>query len=158
MSITRSQVIALALNIGNDGNFGRLVSGSALWKKITKGKQLTRAEIITLVQETLTTEELIAVQEVWDTFGALQPEVMAQAKRLTGRTPDLVKPSPITLASADGQILNLRGGCYPIVYDRKVGTDGGRGKNNRPRACGRFRIFLRLPQWQKFRGVTTCPP
>lgn len=123
-SFTRSQVIAMALNMGNEGNFDRLVSGSALWKPATGGRKLTAAEMIQIVGETLTKEELEAVQEVWDTFAELQPEVMAQAKRLTGRTPELVPPRPISFRLADGTLVQLRGGYYPIVYDRLASRKG----------------------------------
>lgn len=123
-SFTRSQVIAMALNMGNDGNLDRLVSGSELWKPATGGRKLTREEMIQIVSQTLTREELEAVQEVWDTFAELQPEVMAQAKRLTGRTPELVPPRPISFRLADGAVVNLRGGYYPIVYDRLASRKG----------------------------------
>lgn len=123
-SFTRSQVIAMALNMGNDGNLDRLVSGSDLWKPATGGRKLTREEMIQIVSQTLTKEELEAVQEVWDTFSELQPEVMAQAKRLTGRTPELVPPRPISFRLADGTVVNLKGGYYPIVYDRLASRKG----------------------------------
>lgn len=123
-SFTRSQVIAMALNMGNDGNLDRLVSGSDLWKPATGGRKLTREEMIQIVSQTLTKEELEAVQEVWDTFSELQPEVMAQAKRLTGRTPELVPPRPISFRLADGTVVNLKGGYYPIVYDRLASVKG----------------------------------
>lgn len=123
-SFTRSQVIAMALNMGNDGNLDRLVSGSDLWKPATGGRKLTREEMIQIVSQTLTREELEAVQEVWDTFAELQPEVMAQAKRLTGRTPELVPPRPISFRLADGTVVNLKGGYYPIVYDRLASRKG----------------------------------
>ena len=123
-SFTRSQVIAMALNMGNDGNLDRLVSGSELWKPATGGRKLTREEMIQIVSQTLTKEELEAVQEVWDTFAELQPEIMAQAKRLTGRTPELVPPRPISFRLADGTVVNLKGGYYPIVYDRLASRKG----------------------------------
>lgn len=123
-SFTRSQVIAMALNMGNDGNLDRLVSGSELWKPATGGRKLTREEMIQIVSQTLTKEELEAVQEVWDTFAELQPEVMAQAKRLTGRTPELVPPRPISFRLADGTLVQLKGGYYPIVYDRLASVKG----------------------------------
>ena len=123
-SFTRSQVIAMALNMGNDGNLDRLVSGSNLWKPATGGRKLTREEMIQIVSRTLTKEELEAVQEVWDTFAELQPEVMAQAKHLTGRTPELVPPRPISFRLADGTLVQLKGGYYPIVYDRLASRKG----------------------------------
>lgn len=123
-SFTRSQVIAMALNMGNDGNLDRLVSGSELWKPATGGRKLTAAEMVQIVSQTLTKEELEAVQEVWDTFAELHPEVMAQAKRLTGRTPELVPPRPISFRLADGTVVNLKGGYYPIVYDRLASRKG----------------------------------
>ena len=123
-SFTRSQVIAMALNMGNEGNFERLVSGSDLWKGATGGRKLTAAEIFQIVEQTLTKEELEAVQEVWNVFAELQPEVMAQAKRLTGRTPELVPPRPVTFRLADGTVVNLKGGYYPIVYDRLASRNG----------------------------------
>lgn len=124
VSVTRGQVIAMALNMGNQGNAARLVGGSHLWKEITKGRELTEADVLTLISETLTKEELEAVQKVWDVFEDMRPRLHEQQKRLTGRTPKWVEPRPLIVRLPNGELVTLKGGYYPIMYDSRASDRG----------------------------------
>lgn len=124
VSVTRGQVIAMALNMGNQGNADRLVGGSHLWKEITKGRELTEADVLTLISETLTKEELEAVQKVWDVFEDMRPRLHEQQKRLTGRTPKWVEPRPLIVRLPNGELVTLKGGYYPIMYDSRASDRG----------------------------------
>ena len=105
-SLTREGRIAFALNCGNEGNRDRLLSGYGI-----------NVETMQAVLSTLTTQELNAVQEIWDFIASYRPAIEAKERRVTGRTPQWVDPSPLTVHAADGNTVVLRGGYYPIRYD-----------------------------------------
>lgn len=122
VALTKMQVIAIALNTGNEGNFARLLQNPS-----TLGlKELSTEQVLALLTEALTAQELQAVQEVWNVFESMRHETEAVAKRITGRAPLWVKETPRTIMSADGVEVTLRGGYYPIVYDRKASGEGAR--------------------------------
>lgn len=123
LSFTKQQIFVMALNMGNEGNIQRLVDNSNGWS-FMKGKKLTQADVLSLIQQTLTADELNRVQAVWDLFATLQKEVEAKEIRIRGRAPAWVTPQPITMASADGKVVQLKGGYYPIVYDRLASSRG----------------------------------
>jgi hypothetical protein len=98
--------LAIALNAGNEGNLQRLLDG--------EGWSLTQ---IKPVLETLTAAEWQAVQQVWDHFESYRPQIAAKERRVYGKEPTWVQPTPFNLRTADGVDMTLRGGYYPIKYD-----------------------------------------
>ena len=109
LSFTKQQIFVMALNMGNEGNIQRLVDNSNGWG-FMKGKKLTQADVLSLIQQTLTADELHRVQAAWDLFATLQKEVEAKKIRIRGRAPAWVTPQPITRASVDGKVVQLKGG------------------------------------------------
>lgn len=105
-SLNREARIALALNTGNQGNLQRLLGGEG-W---------TVAQIAPVLQS-LTAAEWRAVQAVWDHFESYRPQIGAKERRVYGREPAWVEPSPFTIKTADGEEITLAGGYYPIKYD-----------------------------------------
>ena len=111
--LTRQQLFAMALNMGNEGNLQRLLSG---------GFEMRRNLDINAVRAALsdlTADEWRAVQAVWDLFESMRPEVAELERRTTGTEPKWVEASPMTVRTSDGQEVELRGGYYPIGYDPK---------------------------------------
>lgn len=105
-AFTREGAMAIALNTGNAGNLQRLLDGEG-W---------TIAQITPILQS-LTAQELQAVQAVWDYFETYKPQIGAKEERIYGKPPEWVEPVPLTVKSADGEEVSLRGGYYPIKYD-----------------------------------------
>ncbi|CAN7501028.1 hypothetical protein LJR074_003474 [Acidovorax sp. LjRoot74] len=105
-SLNRESRIAIALNMGNEGNIQRLLGGEG-W---------TRAQIGPVLQS-LTAQEWQTVQAVWDHFESYRPQIAAKELRVYGKEPAWVEPSPLAITTQDGQTLTLRGGYYPIKYD-----------------------------------------
>ena len=105
-SFTRGQVLAISLNRGNEGNLQRLLDGEN-WS----------LEQMQPVFESLTKDEWLSVQGVWDFMDSFRPEIAAKERMLTGKEPDWVEAIPFTTRTADGQEVNLAGGYYPVVYD-----------------------------------------
>nr|DAW24149.1 MAG TPA: crystallin beta/gamma motif-containing protein [Caudoviricetes sp.] len=117
--LSQEQVRAIALNAGNKENLQRLIDGSesAPW---SAGKKWTKEQIFALIGEALSAEELAAVQKVWDVFNELWPQIAEKERRVYGRVPVRVEPQALTVTLADGQEVTLKGGYYPIQYDKKA--------------------------------------
>nr|DAU11265.1 MAG TPA: crystallin beta/gamma motif-containing protein [Caudoviricetes sp.] len=122
-SFTKQQIFVMALNMGNEGNIQRLIDNSDGYT-FMNGRKLTQADVMSLISQTLTADEIRRVQTVWDLFSEMQKEIEAKEIRKNGRAPTWVQPQPIAMASVDGQVVELKGGYYPIVYDRKASARG----------------------------------
>lgn len=107
ISLNRESRIALALNVGNEGNLQRLLGGEG-W---------TMQQIQPVLQS-LTAAEWQTVQNIWDYFESYRPEIAAKERRVYGKEPNWIEPKPFTITAADGQQMELTGGYYPIKYDR----------------------------------------
>jgi hypothetical protein len=106
ISLNREARIAIAMNVGNDGNRQRLLDGEG-WTM----------EQVQPVLESLTEAEWKAVQQVWDYIDTYRPLIAEKERRLYGKEPEWVKPTPFTTRTADGREVRLEGGYYPIKYD-----------------------------------------
>ena len=109
--LTRQQLFAMALNMGNEGNLQRLLSGGY------EGRRNLDIRDVRAALSDLTADEWHAVQAVWDLFESMRPEVAELERRTTGTEPKWVEASPMTVRTSDGQEVELRGGYYPIGYD-----------------------------------------
>ena len=107
--LTREQLFAVALNMGNAGNIQRLLDGEG-WRM----EDVQRA-----LSSTLTAQEWQAVQGVWDLLESYRPQIAALERRMTGVEPEWVEARPFKIMSADGVEAELRGGYYPAKYDRE---------------------------------------
>lgn len=101
-SLTRQQLISMALNVGNEGNSQRLADGYG-WNEQT---------MLTVLNRELSADEWTYVQSVWDAIEELWPEIEAMEKRVNGVAPEKVAARPV--ATPGG---TLRGGYFPAVYD-----------------------------------------
>jgi GGDEF domain-containing protein len=109
----RYELIALALNAGNESNLERLLIG----------RGITMDELMRALGM-LTREELDYVQTVWDAAESLWPLARALEERLSGMAPPKIDPRPLTVTLQDGTEAHLRGGYFPAVYDRRVDVKG----------------------------------
>ena len=103
MSLNKEERLGIALNLGNEGNMQRLLDGEG-WTK----QQLDP------VLDTLTKEDWDFVQNIWDYFESFRPAIAAKERRVYGREPEWVEPTPIQ--TKYGQ---YPGGYYPIKYDTR---------------------------------------
>ncbi|EHJ62178.1 hypothetical protein NSU_0775 [Novosphingobium pentaromativorans US6-1] len=103
MVLNRQQLVAMALNVGNEGNLQRLADGY----------RLNGGALVGYLDQTLTKEEWQFVQNVWDTFDSLWPESSAMEKRVNGVAQGKVRARKFD-TSTNGQ---MRGGYYPAVYN-----------------------------------------
>ena len=105
-SLSRAGRLAVALNWGNSTNRQRVMGGDN-W---------TEAQVEAILA-TLSTTELEFVNNVWAQLDSYWPEMKAKQERVNGVVEDKVEAEPFELTAADGTVVQMRGGYYPIKYD-----------------------------------------
>lgn len=105
-SFNKEARLAIALNMGNASNMQRLLGG--------EGWNLQQVKPIL---DTLSTADWRFVQSVWDYFESYRPEIGAKQRRVYGTEPAWIEPQQLSVQTADGDTLTLRGGYYPVKYD-----------------------------------------
>lgn len=100
-SYARSEVMAMALNLGNESNLDKMRRGEG-WDDATI-KRLT---------DNLNADEWQAVGDTLKLVNSLWPEIKALQKRLTGVEPVAVEPRTIQTPFGD-----IEGGYFPMIYD-----------------------------------------
>lgn len=108
--LTGENMIALALNMGNEANIQR----------VREGHGWTDAQI-TDVLGRLTRKDWEFVQGVWDYLESFREESFRLQEDITGLRPQAVEARPLTVTTADGETVTLRGGYYPIKYNSEKG-------------------------------------
>lgn len=103
-SMTRAQMVSVALNWGNEGNREALRRGY--------GWDYAQVEAIL---SNLTAQELDAVEATWRHIDSYWPQVSALQKELTGLVPEKVEAVPFAIGSRQ-----MRGGYYPLKYDGRL--------------------------------------
>lgn len=100
------RVIAIVLNMGNEGNLKALMNGYG-W---------SYENLITITSR-LSKEQLEAVQKTWDLLEELKPYIAKTYKELNGTDMSEVKAQSLTFATATGEQVTLKGGYYPLMFD-----------------------------------------
>ncbi len=102
LTVTRQRLVAMALNMGNEGNIQRLTDGYG-WNRDT---------VLAVLNRELTAYDWRFVQNIWDTIDTLWPEIAAMERRVNGVEPEKVEAVPVETSAG-----TLRGGYYPAIYD-----------------------------------------
>lgn len=113
-SLTRNEVIAVALNWGNEGNRQRLLSGRG-WTEAQARDVLS----------SLSSADFAAIQGILDHFETYRPLIAEKENRMYGKEPTWVEASPSVIVTSDGQV-NFRGGYYPIAYDSRGSVEASK--------------------------------
>lgn len=100
-SYSREERIGIALNMGNETNTERVLTG----------ERLSPAQLQEVL-DTLSKEETDFVQGVWDFIASYKPQMAEKERRLTGVEPQWVEPTPWVTKHG-----TYPGGYYPIAYD-----------------------------------------
>lgn len=127
--LTTQQAWTMLLNYGNEGNRQRLLA-TVDW--FTDGRFLPEgwdadpalnAEVdermSAVFAEYLDDELISAAERLWAVFEEMRKKTDTVAKAVTGRSPVWVRPRPFRVGERV-----LRGGYYPIVYDRRASFKG----------------------------------
>lgn len=117
--VRRSEMLAVALNMGNESNL----------KKLKKGMGWTDTQLAAIT-ENLDADDWAIAQAIWDTIDGLWPMVLEVAARTGIPRPDKVEP--VSFTNKHG---TFRGGYYPVVYDPSKSADAlARGLTTRAEA------------------------
>jgi hypothetical protein len=98
----KKEIIAMAMNVGNDSNF----------EKLSRGEGWNRQAIWGVLNRHMTKADWDFVQGSWDLIETLWPQIEAMEKRLSGVAPDKVRPTEVRTPFG-----TYRGGYYPAIYD-----------------------------------------
>ncbi len=115
-TISRENMLALALNMGNATNHQRLLES-----RLPNGKAITEENIAEILSH-MTEQDCAFVNAVWEYLESFREESFALEERMTGLRPQAVEARPFILSLADGRQVAMRGGYYPIAYDAGKGT------------------------------------
>lgn len=118
--VNRQQLLAAALNVGNEGNLQRLTDGYG-WNA---------SALLGVLNAELTAEEWHFVQGVWDTIETLWPLIEGVERRVNGVAPEKVEARDVVTPYG-----TLKGGYYPAIYDS---TRDYRAEENRGRESDLF--------------------
>ncbi len=103
-SLTKWGQLSVALNVGNAQNRDALIDSG----------QLTENEI-DAVLDGLEEKDWQFVQSVWDYLNEFWPEIAEAQKARTGVAPEKVEAVPVQTKFGE-----IRGGYYPLVYDKNA--------------------------------------
>lgn len=103
----REELIAAALNTGNEGNLKKLIEG---YKKTDPA--WSRESLMAVLDQHLSAPEWKFVQGVWDAIGKYGQQISDLQKRQTGVAPKMVEAQTVTTQHGE-----FKGGYYPVVYD-----------------------------------------
>lgn len=109
----RFELLMLGLHRGNESSIERL----------TLGRNITLDQVDAALG-TLTREELDWIQAVWDAAESLWPMARELEERDSGTAPPKLERAPFEVTLADGTVVQMRGGYFPAVYDRRVSQVG----------------------------------
>ena len=132
-SKTTIQIVFAAANMLNEGNEQRLVDGEqwgvpmpemADQDQQDQVYQQRRQNIINLIQNHLTADQVRIAQQLSDVFTDLKPRIAKESRETVGAEPKWIDPRPITFQMASGESVTLRGGYFPIDYDSFASSVG----------------------------------
>lgn len=102
MSLSKWQVITMALNWGNEGNRDAL----------TEGLGLLPSGVEAVLDKAMDERDWKFVQSVWSYLDGFYPEIAALERRMTGVEPERIEA--VTFSTRFGE---MKGGYYPLKYD-----------------------------------------
>lgn len=107
--MSKWDMIAVALNTGNEGNFQRLTDPNV--------RGSLTPDQVDVILNALDARDADFVQSVWDYIGSFRDDIAARERRTTGVEPAWVEAMPVDIAGK-----TLRGGYYPLKYDPRLST------------------------------------
>lgn len=108
-SFNRSEVIGIALNMGNEGNRQRVLSSEGWqWEQVVP------------VLQSLSSGDWAVIEKVWNYVGSYVPRFRALQQRFYGVEPRWLEVSGFDIVASDGKTVHVKGGFYPVVYEAKV--------------------------------------
>lgn len=135
-SADKHTLTKMLMNLGNEGNARVLCStvpagisvDSDLWIEPGYGVsrdeaiEQTKANLLEFLGKVLTKEDIRYAQAKIDIAGMYWDEMAAMEKRTKGFAPRKVEALPVEMMLADGETVVFRGGYFPLMRDRQMGS------------------------------------
>ena len=118
-TLSLSDVLSIAMNMGNEGNRSALFNGVRVDGKVA----FPEAEVDAALAK-LTERDWLFVQAVWDYLDSYWPALSAMEKERRGVAPEKVEKLAFVVQTADGKELTLSGGYYPLKYNYEHSARG----------------------------------
>lgn len=109
---SKENILCMALNYGNEINWLRLCKGLG----VEDGNYLR-----SFLDENMTKKDWLTVQALWDHIGKYWKDTVKVEQELNGVTLKGVEARGFWV-TVNGELLKLRGGYYPIVYNPEKST------------------------------------
>lgn len=118
MKMTRWNVMRMALNMGNESNFNKLITGIARAqiegaKPAPEHLDMVRGQIEDLVGQVMKAEDWRYVQHMWDLFESFRPDIEVLDRNTTGIPTKWIKPREVVTPHG-----TFRGGYLPLIEDK----------------------------------------
>jgi len=111
-SLSKGDVLSIALHMGNEGNKSALFNGIRIDDKVAYPEDQVMAALALL-----TANDWHFVQAVWDYLDSYWPALSAMERERRGIAPERVEHVPFTVEAADGITVNMKGGYMPLSYN-----------------------------------------
>ena len=121
-NLSHSDVLSIALNMGNEGNRQALFNGIRVDGAVAYPQNQVEEALAKLTER-----DWLFVQAVWDYLDSYWPMIQKMEKERRGIAPERVEATPFTVKTADGQEVLLKGGYYPLKYNYEHSV---KGENN----------------------------
>ena len=105
------EIIAVALNTGNEGNLKKMLLGEGWAKEDGNDINLQNARLQAVLKH-MTESDWQMVQKIWDQIDILYPKLAEVYRRTTGLVPPKVEATPVETPYG-----TFKGGYYPVKYD-----------------------------------------
>nr|DAX84660.1 MAG TPA: crystallin beta/gamma motif-containing protein [Caudoviricetes sp.] len=110
--ISKENILAMALNLGNEINRSRLAEGLS-----DQENPHIIDEIVARIEQHMTEKDWQFVQGVWDFLGQYWPETVRIEMVMNGTQLHPQSALPFTARTKEGKEIKMKGGYYPIVYN-----------------------------------------
>lgn len=128
--VSMLDLIGMAFHQGNEDNKTKFVAGHAdRLERSAKGKTLTQDMLNGIFERHLREKDWRYVEDVWDYIDSFLPEVAEKHLERTGVKMEKVERTPFTIATADGKIINVKGGYFPLRYEQQESFTGREGRD-----------------------------
>lgn len=114
---TMEKVFCLALNMGNEGNVKAILGGYGF-----------SYEDVNMVLARMSPELWGSVRQVWDILESMYPRLNAVHEALYGVPLPKVEHAPFQ-AFSSGQVVDMPGGYYPLIFDRRFSEKAARNED-----------------------------
>ncbi len=108
----RSDLIAIALNLGSESNLRKMLAGEALLFKDQEHLAPTLAGVEGMLARELNESEWGMVKLAWERVNSMWPEIVADERERSGIEPEKVEPRMVQTPFGE-----IEGGYWPAAYD-----------------------------------------